>query len=437
MRDLCLITDFAGPSVLLHNGPNGWELPGTTPSTNHWWQTVTPVNVFAATHGCLTTTLRCLRIIDDPLSQEVHRYYGLELREPATLDPAHYRWVGADQLLLLTSIEQREAAAAWLASLTSRVPWYNPGYAASAETWAAEQLARHGHSLTGPFEQVRSWERSTLWRVPTSQGMVYLKAVPPMFRHEVRLSAALAEWLPGKSAPVLAHNAEKGLLLLAEAGSSSLADTQNPQTWQQAIGHFAELQIALAERSEALLALGVPNRSLQHLPGRIAALFADEAALQRSPAGLNDSEIVALRKREGEFQAAWARLAAGNLPMSLEHGDFFPTQVLLDATDQPRFIDWSDSGVAHPFLSMVFLREGDAPLPAVADGRRFVRDAYLRPWERFASREQLEQLFDSALLLAPLHYALIYYQTILPAMENGWEMERMLPYYVRRAISDE
>ena len=64
-----------------------------------------------------------------------------------------------------------------------------------------------------------------------------------------------------------------------------------------------------------------------------------------------------------------------------------------------------------------------------------MRAAYLGPWERFAPRAELERLFDLALLLAPMHHALIYHRSILPAMEHGWEMERMLPYYLRLILS--
>jgi len=95
------------------------------------------------------------------------------------------------------------------------------------------------------------------------------------------------------------------------------------------------------------------------------------------------------------------------------------------------FIDWSDSSLAHPFLTMIFLIDAEAPLPEGNDAQAFVRQAYLEPWQAFAPRPQLERLLDAALLLAPMHHALIYHRTILPAIEHAWEMERMLPYYLR------
>ena len=50
--------------------------------------------------------------------------------------------------------------------------------------WAAGALRSHGYRQTAPAEQMRTWNLSTLWRIPVEESSVWLKCVPPFFAHE-------------------------------------------------------------------------------------------------------------------------------------------------------------------------------------------------------------------------------------------------------------
>jgi hypothetical protein len=429
--DVMLITAIDRWRVLIVAGPDGWELPCAAPDEDHFWQVVAPVNRAAAQLGLAATTLRCLQVVADTEADTLYSFYALELHgQPPTRTGWH--WIAAADLstFAFAHAEQRSILGRWLAGMSSQVGWYRPGGAATVAAWTQATLTVLGYTPTGPSQQLRSWERSTLLRTPTAGGLVYTKAMPAVFGHEPALTAALATWMPGRTAAVLAHEPTRGLLLLDDAGERSLAEVHDPMVWAQALTRLAELQIALAQRVPDLLQLGVPDRRIDQLPTWMDALLADEVALRRSPAGMAADEIAGLRALQPRLQAACATLLAGAVPPSLEHGDCFPTQILL-ADDRPVVIDWSDSSISHPFFSLGFLVEPECPRPAGDHPDLLLRQAYLAPWARFASPEALERLFDAALLLAPLHHALIYHRAILPAMENGWEMERMLPYYLR------
>jgi Phosphotransferase enzyme family len=429
--DPLLITAIDGWRVLIVAGPDGWELPYATPDEDHFWQVVAPVNRAAAQLGLAATTLRCLQVVADTDADELRRYYALELHGEPPARPG-WHWVAAADLgtFPLAHAEQHSILRRWLAGASSQIGWYRPGGTAMVAAWTQVTLTTLGRTPIGTSEQLRSWERSLLLRTPTPDGLVYTKAVPVVFSHEPALTAALATWMPGRTAAVSAHDPARGLLLLDNAGERSLAEVSDPTVWAQALTLLAELQIALTQRLPDLLQLGVPDRRIEQLPSWMDALLADEAALRWSPAGLTTDEIAALRALHPALQAACATLRAGAIPPSLEHGDCFPTQILL-ADDRPVVIDWSDSSISHPFFSLGFLIEPECPRPVGDHPDMLLRQAYLAPWARFASHDELARLFDAALLLAPLHHALIYHRAILPAMENGWEMERMLPYYLR------
>lgn len=433
--DLLLITDRQGPRILVLEEAAGWSLPCPSPREDHFWQSVGPINRAAARLGYAVTTLRCLSIIHDVQADQLHCYYALELRDDSpSLIPGRH-WLAADDLpqAPLVSAEQRMMITAWLAGVPTLVPWYTPGYASAVETWATATLLALGRNVSGPIEQVRSWERGALWNLSLNAGAVYIKAVPAVFHHEPALSAQLAAWLPCHTAPVLAYEQQQRLFIMEDIGTHSLADTRDPVIWRAAMRRFAELQIALADRADELLVLGVPDRRLAQFPVWLDELVFDELALRGGAAGLSDEEINTLRARLTSVKKACVELTTGPIPASLEHGDFFPSQVLL-GEQGPAVVDWSDSSLTHPFLSMGFLTEPSAPLPDVSEPVAWVRQAYLEPWQQFASLKQLQELMTAALELAPLHHALIYHRTILPGLENRWEMERMLPYYLRLLI---
>ena len=58
---------------------------------------------------------------------------------------------------------------------------------------------------------------------------------------------------------------------------------------------------------------------------------------------------------------------------------------------------------------------------------RQVIDAYLAEWTMYAPLEELREVFDDAMLIAPLHLAMMYRSVLLPAMEfmdKSWTVWR-------------
>jgi hypothetical protein len=221
---------------------------------------------------------------------------------------------------------------------------------------------------------------------------------------------------------------------MAEAGSQPLIAYPEIERWEGALRDYAGMQRVLAYHVDALHAVGVPYRGVPWLRSGLARLLADTGTLTRGRAGLSPDEIVTLRAREPELEAACTTWERSGVPISLEHGDFSPWQVQIDR-DSCRFLDWSDSSLAPPFFSMLgVLGESAAGLPGVPDATSRLRDAYLSGWTGLASPHVLQHGFELAQRLAPLHHALIYYVDILPAMEQRWEMEPMLTHYLRMLL---
>lgn len=415
--------------LLLHDD----QLPTFTSTELRYWQLVDHVNRAADQLEGDFTTLRCLKTAYDDVNKQYIRYYALENHDP-TWQPKQGRWVTREALGRLGA-EQRAIAEAWFDwygnAGQADVPWYRPGWFDQADAWIRATLKLDSKARV---EQLRSWERSTILRADTGSSLVYFKAVPPMFSHEPKLVDWLHRAFPANFPEVLAIDAARGWMLMPNAGFMTLNLALRVEYWTKALRQLAELQIALAERTGDLLALGCPDRRLDTLAAGAAELFMHSGAeLSGDGAPFTDEEMDKLRAHLPEYQNLCAELAECGIPYSLEHGDFWPGQVVLKGENYV-FIDWSDSSISFPFFSMNFLEEDGVQLPDAPDALQQLRTAYLEPWTRFVPMERLQAIYGKAMKLSPLHHALIYHKHILPQMQVKWEMHNMLPYYLRGLV---
>ena len=66
-----------------------------------------------------------------------------------------------------------------------RLSWAVPGGPDADLAWAEDVLRRRRIERRGPAVQVRSWNLSSIWRLPLADaGPAWLKVVPPFFGHE-------------------------------------------------------------------------------------------------------------------------------------------------------------------------------------------------------------------------------------------------------------
>jgi aminoglycoside/choline kinase family phosphotransferase len=278
--------------------------------------------------------------------------------------------------------------------------------------WIEAELGKDGRSLTGPLDQfhVRHW--STVIRVPTAGGLLYFKAAPEQLAYEAALTVALARRHPDALPPVVAADAGRGWLLLGDGGQrlrEPLRAEGSGARWQTLLPQYAEMQKDLASHSEELLALGVPDRRLAHLPEHLAMLI--EAAQSQAlppPDGLSDAEYRRLETLSGAFPELCAALAAGPIPESLDHGDFHDGNVFWQ-NGRYTIFDWGDSGVAHPFFSLrpTFVSlENSLGAEKAAAWLAPLRDAYLAAWREYGAADALRATFRQAQRLAPLIAAL-------------------------------
>jgi hypothetical protein len=219
-----------------------------------------------------------------------------------------------------------------------RLPYAEPGGPGRDLAWVAAALQRLGRRPRGAAAQVRTWNLSSLWRIPLEQGgAAWLKCVPPFFAHEAAMLAQLQD------APVprlLAH--DDGRMLMAEIPGDDLYDAAEP-TLRALISILVGLQARWSGRVEVLLSTGLPDWRAVPLAQAV------DSVVRRTDPGLLDQDRSALHRLVDELPQRMAAVAECGIADSLVHGDFAPGNARGD-TDGPVLLDWGDCGVGHPLL---------------------------------------------------------------------------------------
>jgi hypothetical protein len=243
-----------------------------------------------------------------------------------------------------------------------RQTWARLGGPARDLAWADSELAAHGLTRIGPAEQDRTWNLSSLWRLPLASGAAWLKVVPPFFAHE----GAILERLAGERVPALLAREGARMLMLDVAGDDRY-EAPLPELLDM-IDLLVDLQARWLGRTAELLSLGMPDWRGDALAWSIGEV------VERGAQDVSTDDRAALGRFLRGLPDRFAALAGCGIGDSLVHGDFHPGN-LRGGDGRLVLLDWADSGVGHPLLDQpAFLTR--IPAEAVNAVRRRWHDAW-------------------------------------------------------------
>jgi hypothetical protein len=306
--------------------------------------------------------------------------------------------------------------------------WTDPGWRAEHLAWATDRLAELGRQPVGEAEQrARPW--STVFRIPTDRGVAWSKANGPGAAHEGPLLEALRQAGESNVLLPLAVATDQPWLLLDDGGptlrSLVAADGRAGDTelakWIRILPTYARLQRRMEGHVEAMRAAGVPDERPAAYPAILARLLADDGPwtrvddVDRDRAEATRSRLAALAPVVRDLSA---ELAASGIPSTVEHGDLHGNNILTGTgtATTPRFFDWGDGVIAHPFgtLTSTF---GSAAHHAGVDayGQELhpVRDAYTQAWREYASTTDLGRIAAVAMDLGHLNKAVNWERSLV------------------------
>ena len=357
--------------VLVQNGAVLGCLPPVELSMPWWPESHDVVAAVRGRFGIDVTVLRLLQAPSDRLWGG-HVTYLAETDSPPTISLDPY-------------------AGDPLADHPLRQVWARPGGPGALLAWAEEELADRGTRLTGRPEQIRSWNLSAIWRLPTSAGRVWLKAVPSFFAHE----GTVIDWVGPETAPRLVAHAP-GRVLMAEIPGPSNHDTRGADLLLPMVDLLTRLQERSVDRTDELVGRGVPNRRLAVMLPRILAVVDQHAS------SLTAAEGEALDLLVHDLPRRLADIDSCGIPDALVHGDFHPGNVG-GPVDQYVILDWGDSFAGNPLIDeLAFVRRlGPAD-------RAAAREAFLSAWRRIAPSADPERAASLLRPVLPLLAAVMY-----------------------------
>jgi hypothetical protein len=258
---------------------------------------------------------------------------------------------------------------------------------------------------TGALRLVRERTWASVWTAPTAAGPVWLKVSPPATAFEMRLYPVLAAADPQHVLVPLGVDPDRGRLLLPDAGppfARRFTGDALTAAMSGALAAYGHLQrrVGAAVPPTDLLDLGL----LDMRPERMPARFDEAIDFARAYAGHDDPDAVAaLAALRPRFADRCAVLAARGRPAGVDHNDLHAANVVGPA-ERPRFYDWGDSVLAHPFACLLTPLD---TLPAAAGPA--LRDAYLRG---FGDPAALRGELDSALALGVVARAHVWLRAL-------------------------
>jgi hypothetical protein len=318
------------------------------------------------------------------------------------------------------------------------VPWYRPGWYATAASWIRDALAHRGITA---MHQFRSWGLSTLVRVESENGRYWFKANGPPFADEIAKTATLARRFPEVMPHLEVADVDLGWAIFDDLGRTSLNDHLEPQGWAAAGQMYARMQIDSIDLREDLVRAGFQIHDEARIARDIERMVADEDTLTAGDHALDVATVEAVRHRATEWGRAILALGELGIPLAIEHGDLHSGQMLIDDRGRVRVLDWSDVTLSNPLISLdtfvsalhrnlgPHLEQGHVATLEAAFG-----EAYLAEWASVVDRSTLEE-GGRLVRMAAAPLEAIPFWRMLPNMEQRWEFENVVPQTLGSAVT--
>ena len=264
--------------------------------------------------------------------------------------------------------------------------------------WAENFLQENGYKINNPFQIVQDTPWSSVVKLSTDQGLIYLKTTPPALSIESSVIKILHEQCHADVPLIIADNQKEHCFLMKDAGIR-LHDFFKQEKFQtelfvRTIQNYTNMQIKAADKITLFLNSGVPDWRLNQLPELYQALIVQENLLLAD--GLTKNEIKKLHELRPKLSEICDRLSQYNVPETFGSGDFHDKNILVNPdTHKTTIIDLGEVVITHPFFSLhncLHMAKENFAIPD--DQYRRLQEACFKNWLQFESSTNLFEILS-------------------------------------------
>lgn len=430
-----VLPDHTGQHIALVQRGNSYELPEFQREAGTRFNTVGTVNdAVMATWGIRVTVARCLAEGSD----EMPALFVVHNHDASAKLPAQAQWVEITRLkeLSYATPAQRQTILDWLASEADptwkRLPWSSPAWLAKATQWMHATVESSGARVMGEPKQIRTWAISSVYRVETTAGTVYFKALPDFLGHEPRLTQYMLRQFPQNIPEVTAIEPNEHWMLMKEMGGP---EPQTKADWELVLRTLIQIQNHCNANRHELLQFGVKDRPVAQLATLLEPVIAElKQPEMRAFYEVTETEADLLAAQLRALPALCAQLAECGIPDTLMHGDLWAPNVIMRdqfSVKAPIIYDWTDAAISHPFFDifcLLWAEKNEAK-------RREEKEAHINVWSELYPHKTVLRALDLAEQIAPYYYLIAWRNVELRApMQSRWELMYLVLKFVRKIL---
>jgi hypothetical protein len=269
---------------------------------------------------------------------------------------------------------------------------------------------------------------SSVFKISTPQGPVYLKQTPALLALEASIIQILHDQFHASVPTVIAHNAKLNCFLMKDAGRplrEILKNKFNEKLVCKAIDQFSSLQIAVADHVEVFLDIGVPDWRLDKLPDLYKELLSQKELLIEE--GLSEIEVNELKKLLPTVSSLCEKLSGYSIKQTIVQPDFNDNNILIaDLSQDITLIDLGEISISHPFFPLLNCLHQVGKHHGLTDNDDAylrIKEACLKNYMHVESKENLLAAVETTQILWFVYGALAQYRLM-----QACGKERLIPF---------
>ncbi len=282
--------------------------------------------------------------------------------------------------------------------------------------WGSKYLSSHGYTLkSNQPENVQITPWSYVVRFATSDGYIYLKHTPELIALEATIIRILHEQFRASVPTIIAHHAGLNCFLMKDSGRplrEILKQQFDEALLCKAIDQFTSLQLAVADRVDVFLDIGVPDWRLNKFPDLFKEVISQKDLLIAD--GLSKMEISKLETLLPKIFDLCQKLSDYSIKQTIVQPDFNDNNTLIDSTSQNiTIIDLGEISISHPFFSLLNCLQQIRKHHALTDDDDMylrIKDACFKNYMHIESKKYLLDAFETAQILWLVYGVLSQYR---------------------------